>query len=270
MTATAPDLLDAIVAATRHDLQVRRARVPYEALEHAARQTVLPRGSLFDEVLRQPGRINLIAECKRRSPSRGVLRADYDPIAQAQAYERGGAAAISVLTEPSFFDGALDHLSRVRGAVTAPLLRKDFIVDPYQLLEARLAGADAVLLIVGALDDERLARLLDQARTLKLAALVEVHDELELQRALDSGATVIGVNNRNLRTLAVDLDVSARLAARMPDHVTAVSESGVGSAADVERLRGMGYRAFLVGERLMTSSDPEADLRVLCSVGGPA
>jgi indole-3-glycerol phosphate synthase len=181
----------------------------------------------------------------------------------ARAYQGGGAAAVSVLTEPSFFDGALEHLSRVRRAVALPVLRKDFVVDPYQLLEARLAGADAVLLIVSALDDDRLARLLAQAAGLRLATLVEVHDAHELQRALDVGATLIGVNNRNLRTLAVDLEVSARVAARLPAGVTAVSESGVGAAADVERLRALGYRAFLVGERLMTSADPEGDLRRL-------
>ena len=263
MTAVQPDLLEAIVAATRRDLQVRRARVPYDALEQAAWHAPSPRGAAFAAALRRPDGVNLVAECKRRSPSRGVLAADYDPVAQARAYERGGAAAVSVLTEPSFFDGALEHLSRVRAAIDVPVLRKDFIVDPYQLLEARLAGADAVLLIVSALDDEPLGRLLAQAAGLRLAALVEVHDERELQRAVDIGATVVGVNNRNLRTLAVDLDVSTRIAARLPGDVTAVSESGVGSAADIARLRGLGYHAFLVGERLMTSADPEGDLRRL-------
>jgi indole-3-glycerol phosphate synthase len=267
MTAASPDLLEAILAATRHDLQVRRAQVPFKALEQQAWRAAAPRGAAFEAALRTPDQVNLIAECKRRSPSRGVLRADYDPAVQAMAYERGGAAAVSVLTEPSFFDGALAHLTAVRAAIALPVLRKDFVVDPYQLLEARAAGADAVLLIVGALDDERLARLMAQAAALRLAAVVEVHDEVELQRAIDAGATVVGVNNRNLRTLAVDLDVSARIAARVPPGVTAVSESGVTSAQDIQRLRALGYSAFLVGERLMTSPDPAGDLRAL--KGGP-
>jgi indole-3-glycerol phosphate synthase len=267
---TPPDLLDAIVAATRRDLGVRRAAVAEDALERAAWNAPLPRGEAFAAALARPGTINLIAECKRRSPSRGVLKTDYDPIAQATAYARGGAAAVSVLTEPSFFDGALDHLTRVRAAIDVPVLRKDFLVDPYQLYEARVAGADAVLLIVAALDDARLARLLDEARRLGLAALVEVHDEAELDRALAAGATVVGVNNRNLRTLAVDLGVSARLAARLPAGVTAVSESGVASAADVRRLAALGFHAFLVGERLMTSGDPEGDLRALGHAGEAA
>jgi indole-3-glycerol phosphate synthase len=265
MTPAPPDLLEAIVAATRHDLRIRRATRSYEALEHAAWQVAAPRGAAFEAALRRPGAVNIIAECKRRSPSRGVLRVDYDPAAQAQTYARGGAVAISVLTEPSFFDGALDHLARVRAAVDVPLLRKDFVVDPYQLLEARVAGADAVLLIVSALDDERLRRLLAQARALRLAALVEVHDESELDRAVAAGATLVGVNNRNLRTLAVDLDVSSRVAARLPAGITAVSESGVRTPAEIARLRALGYSAFLIGERLMTSADAEADLRALCA-----
>ena len=177
-----------------------------------------------------PGRSNVIAECKRRSPSRGVLAAQYDPVAIARQYEAGGAAAISVLTEPTFFDGALEHLDRgARRRSTLPLLRKDFIVDEYQLLEARAAGADAVLLIVAALEQADLVRLQQRAWELGLAALVEVHDDEELGRAVDSGARIIGVNNRNLRTLAVDVAASDRLAARMPAGVVGVSESGLQS-----------------------------------------
>ncbi|MGE0363425.1 MAG: indole-3-glycerol phosphate synthase TrpC [Vicinamibacterales bacterium] len=267
---TTPDLLEAIVAATRRDLDVRRAALAEEAIERAAWSARLPRGEAFAAALARPGTVNLIAECKRRSPSRGVLKTDYDPVAQAMAYARGGAAAVSVLTEPAFFDGALDHLARVRTAIDLPILRKDFLVDPYQLYEARVAGADAVLLIVAALDQAGLTRLLAEAHQLGLAALVEVHDDRDLDRALAAGATVIGVNNRSLRTLAVDLDVSARLAARLPAGVTAVSESGVGSAADLRRLAALGYQAFLVGERLMTATDPEADLRALCRAGAAA
>ena len=260
MSTATPDLLAAIIAATRRDLEIRRAAEPHAVLEARAAGARQPDGARFTERLGRRGVVNVIAECKRRSPSRGVLVGPYDPVAQAQAYERGGAAAISVLTEPSFFDGALAHLAAVRAAVAVPLLRKDFVVDEYQLLEAIVAGADAVLLIVSALAATDLARLHHAATARGLAVLVEVHDEAELAVAVAAGATLIGVNNRNLRTLAVDTDVSARLAARMPREVVAVSESGLTSADDVARMQALGYRAFLIGERLMTSADPAADL----------
>ncbi len=186
-----------------------------------------------------------------------------------RAYERGGAAAISVLTEPSFFDGALAHLSAVRAAVAVPLLRKDFVVDEYQLLEAVTAGADAVLLIVSALAPADLVRLHAAASARGLAVLVEVHDEAELEVALGAGATIVGVNNRNLRTLEVDTLVSERLAARMPREVIGVSESGLGGAGEVARLQALGYRAFLIGERLMTSADPARELRALTGADVP-
>jgi indole-3-glycerol phosphate synthase len=205
----------------------------------------------------------VIAECKRRSPSRGVLAANYDAVAIARQYEAGGAAAISVLTEPTFFDGALEHLAAVRQAVRLPLLRKDFIVDEYQLLEARANGADAALLIVAALSQADLVRLQQRAWELELAALVEVHDDEELARAIDSGARIIGVNNRNLRTLAVDVAASGRLGARIPSNVVGVSESGLTSRADLEELAGQGYRAFLIGERFMTASEPASAIREL-------
>jgi indole-3-glycerol phosphate synthase len=261
-----PDLLEAIVAATRRDLDVRRAVVSRDALARLASDAPEPRGLLFSANLRRAGTVNVIAECKRRSPSRGVLSPHYDPVAQARAYARGGAAAISVLTEPSFFDGALAHVTAVRAAVELPVLRKDFVVDPYQLFEARLAGADAVLLIVSALADHDLADLQRQAAELGLAVLVEVHDEAELARALDTGASIVGVNNRNLRTLAVDTEVSARVAAGLPAAVTAVSESGLTGPGDVGRLRDLGYHAFLVGERLMTAADPADALLTLRQV----
>lgn len=270
MTAT-PDLLAAIVAATRRDLEVRRATTPQAVLEaRAAAMARRPDGATFHARLARPDPVNVIAECKRRSPSRGVLRADYDPVAQAQAYARGGAAAISVLTEPSFFDGALAHLEAVRAAVDVPLLRKDFVVDPYQVVEAAAASADALLLIVSALAPGSLAALHAQATTLGLAVLVEVHDEAELRQALDAGARIIGVNNRNLRTLAVDTTVSERLAPMFPRDVVAVSESGLTRSDDLARMRALGYSAFLVGERLMTSADPEAALRGLAHTGTPA
>jgi indole-3-glycerol phosphate synthase len=254
MTAT-PDLLGAIVAATEKITEFRCERESRASLEKRA-AAFTPQGEAFLAALSRPDRGNVIAECKRRSPSRGVLAADYDPVAIARQYEAGGAAAISVLTEPTFFDGALEHLAAVRQAVQLPLLRKDFIVDEYQLLEARANGADAALLIVAALSQPDLVRLQQRAWELGLAALVEVHDDEELTRAIDSGARIIGVNNRNLRTLAVDVAASRKLGARIPANVVGVSESGLTSRADLEELAGQGYRAFLIGERFMTAADP--------------
>ena len=259
---SAPDLLGTIVAATRRITDVRRVAEPLATLERRAAQAA-PRGPVFEAALAAPGRINVIAECKRRSPSKGVLCERYDAPAIATQYERGGAAAISVLTEPTFFDGALAHLSAVRAAVSVPLLRKDFIVDDYQLFEARAAGADAALLIVAALPQADLVSLQERAWQLGLAALVEVHDEEELSRAIDAGARLIGVNNRNLRTLAVDVDASYRLVARMPRSITAVSESGLQSRDDLARLAAAGYAAFLIGERFMTDARPAAAIQEL-------
>ncbi len=266
---SAPDLLRTIVAGTRRITAVRREREPQAVLERRA-AAAAPRGRAFEEALGRGDRCNVIAECKRRSPSRGVLAAAYDPIRIALQYERGGAAAISVLTEPTFFDGSLEHLAAVRAAVSLPLLRKDFIVDEYQLLEARAAGADAVLLIVAALDQAELVRLQRLATALGLAALVEVHDEDELARAIDGGARIVGVNNRNLRTLAVDVDASFRLARQMPAGVLPVSESGLRSRADLDALAGAGYRAFLIGERFMTDPDPAAAIASLIGVDAAA
>jgi indole-3-glycerol phosphate synthase len=257
-----PDLLATIVAATERITASRKAREPLASLERRA-QAGSPRGPLFEQRLRRADGFNVIAECKRRSPSRGVLAADYDPVRIASAYAGGGAAAISVLTEPTFFDGALEHLRAVRAAVDVPLLRKDFVVDEYQLFEARANGADAVLLIVAALDQAALESLQARAWQLGLATLVEVHDREELTRAIDSGARVIGVNNRNLRTLQVDVKASDALAARMPKDVVAVSESGLQSRADLERLAAAGYGAFLIGERFMTDPDPASAIRLL-------
>jgi indole-3-glycerol phosphate synthase len=267
MTNT-PDLLATIVAATERIIEVRREREPLASLEARA-AGASPNGAAFERGLGAQGRVNVIAECKRRSPSKGVLAAQYDPVAIAKHYEAGGAAAISVLTEPTFFDGSLDHLRSVRGAVTLPLLRKDFIVDEYQLFEARAAGADAILLIVAALEQGPLVRLQARACDLGLAALVEVHDEAELTRAIDAGARIVGVNNRNLRTLGVDVEASYRLAGGLPRDVIGVSESGLKSREEVERLTAAGYRAFLVGERFMTDPDPAGALRQLMGISTP-
>lgn len=262
-----PDLLATIVAATRRITASRQARELLPALERRA-AAAAPRGPLFEQRLRRVHGFNVIAECKRRSPSRGVLRAEYDAVAIARGYSAAGAAAISVLTEPTFFDGSLEDLARVRQAVTVPLLRKDFVVSEYQLAEARAAGADAVLLIAGALDSAELARLQTRASELGLDALVEVHHAEELAAALDAGAAIVGVNNRNLRTLEVDLDVSEELIARIPHGVTTVSESGIKTPEDIARFRRLGYHAFLIGERFMACADPGAELRRLLKAAG--
>jgi len=260
------DLLRTIVAATQRIVETRRQRESLTALERRA-AAARPRGADFEGALGRPDRVNIIAECKRRSPSKGVLASDYDPVRIACEYEAGGAAAISVLTEPTFFDGALEHLTAVRSAVSLPLLRKDFVVDPYQLFEARAAGADAVLLIVAALNQEELVALQRRAWDLGLATLVEVHDEAELARAINSGARIIGVNNRNLRTLTVDVGASDRLAARIPSDIVAVSESGLKSREELEQLAAAGYRAFLIGERFMTEPHPADAIRGLMGSG---
>jgi len=260
------DLLATIVAATKRTTEVRAGREPLAELRARVNRVVsgerTPRAS-FAEALSRRDRLNVIAECKRRSPSKGVLRAEYDPVAIAKGYAAAGAAAISVLTEPTFFDGSLDHLAAVHAAVGVPVLRKDFIVSEYQILEARAAGASALLLIVAALTPAELRTLSDLARAEGLDVLVEVHDEDELAIAADAGSTIIGVNNRNLRTLDVDVRASETLIARMPKGAIAVSESGLRTADDVIRLRGLGYQAFLVGERFMTTADPGAALREL-------
>jgi indole-3-glycerol phosphate synthase len=257
------DLLETIVAATRRAVVGRSQTKSIDALlKSAARK---PRGDRFRSALRESPTPRVIAECKRRSPSRGILRHEYDPAAHAASYARAGAAAISVLTEPTFFDGSLDHLANVRAVVETPLLRKDFVVEEYQLAEAVAHGADAVLLIVAALDQKSMMRLAAAADELELATLLEVHDRHELARALDAGATVIGVNSRNLRTLAVDPSVLDEISALLPRNVIAVAESGIRSGDDISRLSAAGYHAFLVGERLIVEADPGAALQALRS-----
>jgi indole-3-glycerol phosphate synthase len=258
-----PDLLEAIVAATRMRVESARQREPMPALQLRVARARRPEGQLFRERLSRNESVNIIAECKRRSPSRGVLRAAYDPVAIATSYERGGAAAISVLTEPGFFDGSLEHLTAVRDAVQVPLLRKDFVVDVYQLLEAYAAGADAILLIVSALTDRELHYLSRTAEDFGLAVLVEVHGVDECKRAVDAGASIIGVNNRNLRTLKVDLNASHEVAAVIPKGVISISESGLKTPADLQAMKALGYSAFLMGERFMIEPDPGAALAAL-------
>jgi indole-3-glycerol phosphate synthase len=261
MITAAPDLLATIVAATRRMVAVRESSRPAGML--AREQTREPRGAAFVDALRNGPAPRVIAECKRRSPSRGILRVDYRPAVHAVAYAEAGAAAISVLTEPTFFDGSPAHLAEVRAAVGLPLLRKDFIVSDYQVLEAAVLGADAVLLIVGAVGRDELARLVKAASALHLASLVEVHDLPELEIALEAGAEIVGVNSRNLKTLEVNISVLDRVAETLPRDVVAVAESGIRQHSDIERLARAGYHAFLVGERLITQDDPGAALREL-------
>ena len=274
MSATLPpgpataDLLATIVAATRRIVKVREEREPLSALTARAERQEAPAGR-FRAALEKASVPRIIAECKRRSPSRGVLRADYDPVAIAKGYEKAGAAGISVLTEPTFFDGALEHLQAVRNAVGIPVLRKDFVVSDYQILEARAAGADAVLLIVAALDRQTLSALHTRASALGLDVLVEVHNADELAVAIDAGARIVGVNNRNLRTLEVDVTASETLAARIPRGIVSVSESGLKTPADLTRLQQLGYNAFLIGERFMTAVDPGQALRELLDAAEP-
>jgi len=247
------------VAAAKSTLPVDEMRARAEAMEEA------PRG--FCRALRESSSPAVIAELKRRSPSKGLIRPDFEPARCARAYAAGGAAALSVLTDGHYFGGELGFLKQVRGVVDLPLLRKDFVIDDYQIDEARVAGADAVLLIVAALDDDRLAGFHARAHVLGLDVLVEVHDEAELERALAVGAELIGVNNRDLRSFEVDLSVTERLAARLPGDrdIVLVAESGIADNGDVTRLERAGARAFLVGESLMREPDIEVALHRLRS-----
>ena len=259
--ALAGSVLERILVRTRERVAVERAGRGRAELERAARAAAPARP--FAEALSRPGRVNVIAEHKRRSPSRGAIREDLAPAEVARGYQAAGAAALSVLTDEEFFGGCLGHLAEAREATGLAVLRKDFVVDPYQVWQARAAGADAVLLIVAALADSELRELLALAAEVGLAALVEVHDAGELARALAAGARLVGVNNRDLRTLVVSLDTSLALAPAIPDQVVAVAESGIRTGADLRRLREAGFDAFLVGESLMSARDPGAALRDL-------
>ncbi|WP_217915639.1 indole-3-glycerol phosphate synthase TrpC [Miltoncostaea marina] len=255
-----PTFLETVVERTQADLATRKRERPAEAL----REQLGParRGRPFSEALIAEG-ISLIAEMKRSSPSRGPIRPEASVTDVVSAYQRAGARAVSVLTEPNWFGGSLDDLAEARGACELPLLRKDFVVDEYQLLEARVAGADAVLLIVAALDAERLAALIAGASELGMDSLVEVHDEREVATAVEAGAEVIGINNRDLHSLEVDLDTSFRLLADVPAGTVVVAESGISATEDVERLERAGVDAILVGEALMLADDPVRAVREL-------
>ncbi len=256
--------LSDILARKRDEVAASRAALSERELAARAKDAPAPRG--FEAALSpRGGPARVVAEVKRASPSAGAIRAGLDAPAQARAYAAAGAAAISVLTDGPGFGGSLADLAAVRAAVDVPLLRKDFVLDRYQLLEARAHGADAALLIVAALAAADLRRLLDACGELGLAALVEVHDAAEVAVALAAGARIVGVNNRNLRTFAVDLAVSEALLPKLPGDVRGVAESGVRSADDARRLRRAGAANLLVGEALVRASDPGALLREMVS-----
>lgn len=252
--------LDEIVRHVRSEVEARRQKVPAAALEdrplfHAQRKK-------FAASLEGKGR-HVIAEVKRASPSQGLIRADFDPISIARQYANNGASALSVLTEERFFQGSLRYLEEIRDAVSLPLLRKDFIFDRYQLLEARSYGADAVLLIAAILSPAELRGLREEAQALEMDALVEVHTEEELGQALLSGARVVGINNRDLRTFTVNLSTTERLAPTVPAGVVIVCESGLEKAEQIHRIEKADVHAFLIGETLMRAADPGAKLKEL-------
>jgi indole-3-glycerol phosphate synthase len=262
-------ILDRIVADKRDEVARRRAAEPRAALERACAGLPPPRD--FDGALRPvPGGVRLIAEVKRASPSRGVLAADLDPVALARAYAAGGADAVSVLTDEKYFQGSLDLLGAIRAAVAAPVLRKDFTIDEYQLWEARAAGADAVLLIVAILEAPLLRDLLAAAKGLGLAALVECHTAAEVDAALAAGSRLLGINNRDLATFETRIETSLALLPRVPPGPIVVSESGFFTAADVRRVVDAGAHAVLVGEALVRASDVGATLRELRLTTGGA
>jgi len=259
-------VLDKILDVTRTDLKEKKGLVSLSDMERRARETPLPRP--FAKVLNDSSRTAVIAEMKASSPSAGLLRDPYEPAVLAAVYEKAGARALSVLTEPHFFGGCLDHLGVVRGACSLPVLRKDFVVDPYQIFEARCYGADAVLLIVRVLSDTQLVDLLGVARSLALDALVEIHEASEMERAVKAGATLIGINSRNLDDLSMDPRAFERLSPGAPSGAVLVAESGVKTVDDVQRLRHAGAKAVLVGESFLRETDVHGAVRKLVLAGG--
>lgn len=259
MTSALPTFLERIVAQKRAELEAARSMLP--KLEKLAEEQTTGRRD-FEAALRgrHPA---IIAELKKASPSKGLLASEYSPGAIATRYERGGAAALSVLTDREFFQGRIEDLQAARSATSIPVLRKDFTIDPFHVIEAAAAGADAILLITAILSDAELLQLRELALQFRMTTLVEVHDAIELERAVGSGAQVIGVNSRDLHTFEINPETAIHLAYRMPTAATRVAESGIRSGADIKTLSEAGYHAFLIGEHLMTSEDPLASLRDL-------
>ena len=261
------DILERIVAVKREEVAAAMRRRSLQSMRAEAEDACGGQDTRgFERALRAriaEGRAAVIAEVKKASPSKGVLRADFDPPAIAASYERGGAACLSVLTDESFFQGSLDYLRAARAACALPVLRKDFVVDAYQVWEARAYGADCILLIVASLDDARLAEFEAIARSLSMDVLVEVHDRAELERALKLASPLIGINNRNLRSFEVSLDTTIGLLGSMPPERLVVTESGILSTGDVKRMRAAGVDAFLVGEAFMRAPDPGEALAAL-------
>lgn len=258
------DILAKIAAYKRDEVAVRKAARPQSPVDADASVADAPRG--FRAALERrhaPGKLALIAEIKKASPSKGIIREDFDPPALARAYEAGGAACLSVLTDGPSFMGADSYLQAARYATALPCIRKDFLVDPWQVAESRALGADAILVILAMIDDVLAAELMAEAARLGMDALVEVHDEAEMDRAGALGATLVGVNNRDLKTFTVDLAISERLAARAPKDALLVTESGLFTTADAARLEASGAKAMLVGESLMRQANVEAATRAL-------
>jgi indole-3-glycerol phosphate synthase len=254
-------VLDRIVANKREEIALVKQRRDLQALKDAIASA--PEIRNFAEALKRHDRIRLLAEVKKASPSKGVIRPQFQPVDIARAYEAGGAAAISVLTDEPFFQGQLEYLTRIRQTVSIPVLRKDFILDEYQVYEARVAGADAVLLIAECLPGDELLHLYECITGLGMTALVELYDPIHLDRVLATGSPLVGVNNRDLRTFAVDLEHVIRLRSQIPTNVTLVAESGIFTAAEVQRLEEAGVDAILVGESLMRQENVEQAVRLL-------